>query len=76
MDLIKLSIHLFRKGMKDNGLDMCGIKRLDGTSTITRSTLFLEETWKTQLFTITIKQISSEKIKTNIINMKEINKNV
>jgi hypothetical protein len=44
MDLIKLSIHLFRKGMKDNGLDMCGIKRLDGTSTITRSTLFLEET--------------------------------
>jgi hypothetical protein len=44
MDLIKLSIHLFQKGMKGNGLEMCGIKRMDGTSAITRSTLFLKET--------------------------------
>jgi hypothetical protein len=44
MDSIKLSIRLFQGIMKDNGLETCEIKSLDGTSAITRSTLFLEET--------------------------------
>jgi hypothetical protein len=40
VDSIKLSIHLFQGGMKDNGLEMCKIERLDGTSIKTRLTLF------------------------------------
>jgi hypothetical protein len=39
MDSIKLSIHLFQRGMKERGLEMCRIRRLDDTSTITRLTL-------------------------------------
>jgi hypothetical protein len=38
--LIKLSIHLFQGGIKESGSKMCIIKKLDGTSARTRSTLF------------------------------------
>jgi hypothetical protein len=44
VDLIKLSTHLFQGGVRDSGSKTCRIGRLDGTSTITRSTLFLKET--------------------------------
>jgi hypothetical protein len=44
MDLLKLSIRLFQRGMRDSGLETCEIGRLDGKSIITRSTLFSKET--------------------------------
>jgi hypothetical protein len=62
MHLIKLSTYLFQGGMKDSGSETCGIERLDGTSFRTRSTLFLENTWKTQVFIKRITQINVEKI--------------
>jgi myo-inositol-1-phosphate synthase len=71
MDLLKLSIRLFQRGMRDSGLETCEIGRLDGKSIITRSTLFSKETWKTQLITIMIKQINSKKIQKNPINIKK-----
>ncbi len=71
---IKLSIRLFQGGMRDSGLKTCGIGKLDGTYAITRSTLFLEETWETQLFIRQIRQINLEKIKINPINIKARNK--
>jgi hypothetical protein len=40
MDSIKLSIRLFQGGMRENGLEMWIIKRLDGMSIRTRLTLF------------------------------------
>jgi hypothetical protein len=44
MDFIKLSTHLFLGGMRENDLETCGIKKLDGTSTRTRLTLFSKDT--------------------------------
>jgi hypothetical protein len=44
VDSIKLSTRLFQAGMREDGLEMCKIKRLDGMSNKTRSTLFLEDT--------------------------------
>jgi hypothetical protein len=44
MDSIKLSICLFRGGMRDSGSEMYEIGKLDGTYVITRSTFLLEET--------------------------------
>jgi hypothetical protein len=40
VDLIKLSIHLFQGGVKDNGLKKCKIERLDGTYARKKSSLF------------------------------------
>jgi hypothetical protein len=47
--------------MRDSGLEMCEMGKLDGTSIILRPTLFLKETYKTQLFTRWIRQINPEK---------------
>jgi hypothetical protein len=38
MDFIKLSTHIFPRGMRENDLESCEIRRLNGTSTRTRST--------------------------------------
>jgi hypothetical protein len=50
-NLKKLSTCMFQRRMRESGSKTCEIERLDGTSTKTRSTLFLEDTWKTQAFT-------------------------
>jgi hypothetical protein len=44
VDSIKLSTHMFQGGMRDIGSKTCKIGRLNGTSAITRLTLFLKET--------------------------------
>jgi hypothetical protein len=64
--------------MSESDLETCGIERLDVTSTRTRSTLFLKDTWKTQVFTRRIRpnecrknsrsiQLTSKKEKNNCI---------
>jgi hypothetical protein len=60
VDSLKLSTRLFQGKMRDIGLKTCRIERLDGTSIITRSTLFLEDTWKKQAFIRWIRQINPE----------------
>jgi hypothetical protein len=44
MDSIKLSTCLFQGGMRESGLKMCEIKRLDGMPAKTRSSLFSKDT--------------------------------
>jgi hypothetical protein len=51
MDPIKLSTCLFQGRMRESGSKMCKIKRLDGMPTKTRSSLFSDDTLKTQTFT-------------------------
>jgi len=46
--------------MKENNLETCGIKRLDGTYARTRSTLFLEDTWIIQAFTRRLDQMNEK----------------